>query len=269
MTSKSFEDNMKGTGRNAKKGEHGHEIGDKDKTIGQDPRTTANIYRRGELKSTKGCDKAVEQEPDNTNDWCNWIVWDFDQVLELGPNNSYTWCLRGIERAEKGEFEEAIKDYDTAVELEPENVDALIPRGMAKSALGQYEEAIEDYMTALELEPDNVDAWFGCGQANAGAGDYEEAILHYTMAIESNFEMADAWFWRGIANKMLGKQKAAGRKSVISTSAGSKPSLRYYKRARADLQRAADSYMGIGDQEMLEKCAEELQCLIDLTKGGQ
>lgn len=60
---------------------------------------------------------------------------------------------RGISKANRGRYEEAIRDYDEAIRLDPKSVLACYDRGHCKEKLGRNEEAVRDYETALRMDP--------------------------------------------------------------------------------------------------------------------
>ena len=52
-----------------------------------------------------------------------------------------------------------IKDYNQAIELNPQNEKAYNNRGIAKVSLKEYEEAEKDYNQAIELNPQDAEAY--------------------------------------------------------------------------------------------------------------
>ena len=49
-------------------------------------------------------------------------------------------------------YEEALNDYDEAIELDPDNSYCYCNRGIAYEKMGEYQEAINDYNKAIELD---------------------------------------------------------------------------------------------------------------------
>ena len=77
--------------------------------------------------------------------------------LERDVVGAYTYLLRGNERYNMGDFEQAIKDYDEALRRDPDNVSVYVNRGDARYNMNDYEKALLDYEETLRL--DSSDPW--------------------------------------------------------------------------------------------------------------
>jgi len=78
-----------------------------------------------------------------------------DKVVRSDEHNS-----RGIELADRGWLDEAVKEFKKAIELDPSSAhahDNLATVYSEKKALAQ---ALEEYLTALRLEPDSPTAHY-------------------------------------------------------------------------------------------------------------
>jgi tetratricopeptide (TPR) repeat protein len=62
--------------------------------------------------------------------------------------------LRADAYKEKGDYDRALADYDQAIELNPENVRAYTGRGDLFERIGDRTRAIADFTKALALNPD-------------------------------------------------------------------------------------------------------------------
>lgn len=125
---------------------------------------------------------------------------DFNKVIELDPEYSVAYLNRGIVYKRMGAFESAIEDYDKAIELNPEYHLAYINRGKLYYILRDYEQAIFEFDKAIELDPEYVTPYSDRGSAHAYLGNYKQAIADYDKAIELHPEGATAYFNRGNAN---------------------------------------------------------------------
>src|SRR5881628_255377 len=67
---------------------------------------------------------------------------------------------RGIELADRGWLDEAIKEFKKAIELDPESAHAHDNLATVYSEKKLYREALKEYLTALELEPDSATAHY-------------------------------------------------------------------------------------------------------------
>jgi len=75
-------------------------------------------------------------------------------MLELAPDNVYTYTIRGDLFLNLGEFTQAVRDYTTALRADPSDADARVGLALAKKGLGQttglqaeYERALQDVPT--------------------------------------------------------------------------------------------------------------------------
>src|SRR5438128_1656631 len=78
---------------------------------------------------------------------------DRDRTVRSDEHNS-----RGIELADRGWLDEAIKEFKKAIELDPESAHAHDNLATVYSEKKLYREALKEYLTALELEPDSATA---------------------------------------------------------------------------------------------------------------
>lgn len=70
---------------------------------------------------------------------------------------AYAYYMHGFEKYHNGEVEKAIKDFNQAIELTPDDLEIYKIRGDAKSTLGDYKGAINDYNHVLKLNPDDLE----------------------------------------------------------------------------------------------------------------
>ncbi len=106
---------------------------------------------------------------------------------------------RGIEYANKGNYDQAILDYSKAIELSPNYVPAYNSRGNAYQNKGNLDQAILDYSKAIELSPNYVPAYNSRGNAYQNKGNLDQAILDYSKAIELSPNYVPAYNSRGNA----------------------------------------------------------------------
>src|SRR5437588_8301796 len=78
---------------------------------------------------------------------------DRDRTVRSDEHNS-----RGIELADRGWLDEAIREFKKAIELDPNSAHAHDNLATVYSEKKLYREALREYLTALELEPDSPPA---------------------------------------------------------------------------------------------------------------
>lgn len=72
---------------------------------------------------------------------------DAEQLL----NSAKELFRQGVDKSHKGDHKEAIKDFDQALQLDPNNADAYGNRCVARYKLGDKHGAIEDCQKAAAL----------------------------------------------------------------------------------------------------------------------
>jgi len=80
-------------------------------------------------------------------------VEDVAVVIQLNPDNSAAFLLRGDARSMLGQLESAIEDYSEVIRLEPENSTPYQNRSIIHRDLCHGTEALEDAEKAVETEP--------------------------------------------------------------------------------------------------------------------
>ena len=70
---------------------------------------------------------------------------------------AYAYYMHGFQKYHHGDVEKAIKDFNQAIELTPDDLEIYKIRGDARSTLGDYKGAIDDYNHVLKLNPDDLE----------------------------------------------------------------------------------------------------------------
>jgi tetratricopeptide (TPR) repeat protein len=109
-----------------------------------------------------------------------------DKTVRSDEHNS-----RGIELADRGWLDEAIKEFKKAIELDPESAHAHDNLATVYSEKKLYAQALEEYLTALRLEPDSATAHYNLACFLA-THSHEMAVEEYKQAIELDPEYPDA-----------------------------------------------------------------------------
>lgn len=80
---------------------------------------------------------------------------DYDQALEMMPENAAAYLSRGNTHAKMGALEKAKIDFDKAIEIDPKEPSVYIHRGSLFERMQKPELAIADYRMAIDLDPKN------------------------------------------------------------------------------------------------------------------
>ncbi|MFL5262183.1 MAG: tetratricopeptide repeat protein, partial [Anaeromyxobacteraceae bacterium] len=102
---------------------------------------------------------------------------DKDHIALSDEHNS-----RGIELADRGWLDEAIKEFKKAIELDPRSAHAHDNLATVFSEKKLWREALQEYLTAIRLEPDSATAHYNlaCFLATHGPdmaiSEYKDAI---------------------------------------------------------------------------------------------
>jgi len=115
----------------------------------------------------------------------------------------------GLKYYETGEFDKAILSLSTAIDLEPENTAAYLLRGKSYRSIYEYEKAFQDTDKVLELDPNHYDAHVLRGLLLFDSKRYEDAIREYTTALELSKESKEALYLRAFAYSDSGEYELA------------------------------------------------------------
>lgn len=133
-----------------------------------------------------------------------WTIW-----TTVFSQDAQKYYEQGLEKAQAGQLEEAIKLFDKSIEIKADEYVAWYNRGIAKSMLDRYEEALPDFEQTLKLYPDYKKGFLNRGTTRKHLTDYEGALADYSHAIQLDPNYADAYYNRGLVYEMLSKKDSA------------------------------------------------------------
>jgi Flp pilus assembly protein TadD len=115
---------------------------------------------------------------------------------------------RGIELADRGWLDEAIKEFQKAIELDPGSAHAHDNLATVYSEKKLFREALNEYLTAIRLEPDSATAHYNlaCFLATHGL---DMAVAEYEEAIREEPDYPDAHLNLGLTYADQGKPDLA------------------------------------------------------------
>jgi Flp pilus assembly protein TadD len=115
---------------------------------------------------------------------------------------------RGIELADRGWLDEAIKEFQKAIELDPSSAHAHDNLATVYSEKKLYRDALTEYLTAIRLEPDSATAHYNLACFLATHGQ-DMAVAEYGEAIHQDPEYPDAHLNLGLTYADQGKTEDA------------------------------------------------------------
>ncbi|MBW4475629.1 MAG: tetratricopeptide repeat protein [Tolypothrix brevis GSE-NOS-MK-07-07A] len=134
---------------------------------------------------------------------------DLNWALQVDPQDGIAYCCRGVVRCKQGNYRDAISDFNSALRLNLKSSIVYRNRGKARSQLGDHQGAIADYNSALEMQPEDALIYIARGNTHRGMGNYYAAIKDYTQALQINSSDAQAYYNRGIAYTHLEEMQHA------------------------------------------------------------
>lgn len=112
--------------------------------------------------------------------------------------NSNDYFMQGLEYADNGEYQEAIRCFKKATELNPTDCDAWLDMGVIYFNLEQLEAAEQCYRRILNINPKDSAAYNNLGNIYFKRGQYGEAFSLFKKAIEYEPGNVDAFHGLGM-----------------------------------------------------------------------
>ena len=129
---------------------------------------------------------------------------DFDQAVQLAPQNAAFVRDRGLFRIQHGDVAGGLADLDRSLELNPKHVDTLEARAVALGMQDDYQHALESLNRAIELDPKRASAYFHRGRVHAVMGKPKLAIDDLSKALELKPNLIAARLARAEAYRLAG-----------------------------------------------------------------
>ena len=134
----------------------------------------------------------------------NLALQEWNNYLELYPNDAAALSNRGNVKLIIGDLEGSIADQDKAIKFEPSEVDPYINRGIAEEALGLWLIAKQDYLSVIAKESENFSALYNLGNVEGSLSNWEGARDLFSRAANSNPGFAMARSSRALVDYQLG-----------------------------------------------------------------
>lgn len=158
--------------------------------------------------------------------WANWngtsnptpAIALLDKAIELNPEYSEAYHLRGILKDRQGRTKEAIIDYDNTIRLDPEAVNTYQLRGECKTKLKDYAGALADMDMSVALLASKkliqYNAFENRGRVKYMLGSYDAAIEDFNNAIRTGRGQG-AFFLRALTYIKKGDTASAIRELTM------------------------------------------------------
>lgn len=117
--------------------------------------------------------------------WLDEAVKEFKKAIELDPNSAHAWDNLATVYAEKQLYRDALDAHLKALALDPENPSGHYNLASFLAAHG-LDFAVAEYQHTLELEGDYPDAHLNLGLAYADLGKLPEAMAELKIAVEQD-----------------------------------------------------------------------------------
>ena len=111
---------------------------------------------------------------------------------------------RGVYEALIGNYKVAIEDFNQVIQIRPNDAIAYANKGLARAAIGEQQEAIADFNSAVHINPDLEVAYYNRGYIRFELQDYQGALADFNQAIAIDPQNADAYHCRCLVRHQLG-----------------------------------------------------------------
>ncbi|MDB9448919.1 tetratricopeptide repeat protein [Dolichospermum circinale CS-547] len=164
----------------------------------------------------------------------------FTQAIKIDPYFCEAYYERGLVRNELEDIQGAIEDLNQAIKINPYFCEAYYERGLARDELEDIQGAIEDLNQAIKINPDYwyfKTTFYSLGSNRFDVGDMQNAIKYFSQAIKIDPYYCEAYYERGIVRDELGEKQGA----------------------IADFQAAADIYIKEGNETKYQNAMKKIK----------
>lgn len=100
---------------------------------------------------------------------------------------------RGTVKQKFNDFSGAVSDFNNAIDLEPNDAELYYNRGYSKTDLFEYQEAIDDYSKAIEINPNYTSAYANRSALKEALGDMSGACADAKLAAKLGHIRSKNW----------------------------------------------------------------------------
>ncbi|MDR0456632.1 MAG: tetratricopeptide repeat protein [Treponema sp.] len=116
---------------------------------------------------------------------------EYTETIRLNPNCAGVYFFRGFAYGQKNDHDRAIADYTEMIRLNSNDAVAYNARGWEYALKGDYDQAIEDSTESLRLKPAAY-TYHTRGYAYLEKGEYDQAIADFEAALRIDPNEAEA-----------------------------------------------------------------------------
>ncbi len=164
--------------------------------LDQVERDIESLYRTGEHQlNTKSYYGAIQT---------------FSEIIRLTPESPYPYYNRGMAHFYHGQnYDKAIRDLTTAIRLRPKFDKAYRMRGLVRAEKGDWEGLRDDTTEAIRLNSTDADLYNIRGGACYQLKDYQAALTDFDRSIQLNSNIPEPYHNRGLVKQHLGNLDGA------------------------------------------------------------
>jgi tetratricopeptide (TPR) repeat protein len=130
-------------------------------------------------------------------------------ALSHHPQPTTILIRRGLVYLQQEAYKAALADFEQAIALDSEPAIAYGHRGLVRYQLGDEAGALADWAQALALNPGDDTVRYNRGLVFAQNGDYTAALKDFDIALDKNPLLAEAYLHRGKVRAQLGDKAGA------------------------------------------------------------
>src|SRR5258708_4505523 len=134
---------------------------------------------------------------------------DFNQALNLHPQNARIYGSRGIAYSFSENYQHALEDFNLSLSLESQSAWTYASRGKTYFLLKDYKRALQDFDQALALDPNYAWAYANRAKTYFVLKEYEKAMADYNQAIAFGPNYTWAYLKRGETYLLLNEYHRA------------------------------------------------------------
>ena len=134
----------------------------------------------------------------------------YSAIIRQSPDAALAYYSRGSARYyAREELDKAVNDLTTALRLDPNQYKAYRMRGLVRAQLGDWAGAREDCSAALQFQPSSAELYNLRGTACYRLEDYAAALANFDRAVSLDGRRGESFYNRGLAKRRLGKLEEA------------------------------------------------------------